>query len=270
MIGYVEVSKAYWLFDLVKRQIIVWRNVQFDEKSSGVKLLNAASVLLQDALFAAVLDTGSPASLFSPLLGLSNSLPTSTWSSPSELTGPTSSVLTGPPIEKPPSDFWSTWWSELWFTCFLSTLMGCQNDWSHWSWCRRYLSCEWQTRSQKQHADVVLMTHVLETSDPVTYLDVEGWPEWEQAMKVENDSLSKNHTWDLVPGLLGKNIVKCWWVFRTKFTFEGVERHKACLVVKGFSQQEGINYIETFALVAKMKSVQLILSLVARFGWQIH
>jgi hypothetical protein len=40
--------------------------------------------------------------------------------------------------------------------------------------------------------------------------------------------------------------------------------------LKGFSQQEGINYTETFSPIAKMNSVQLILSLVAHFGWKIH
>jgi hypothetical protein len=40
--------------------------------------------------------------------------------------------------------------------------------------------------------------------------------------------------------------------------------------VKGFSQQEGIDYTETFSPVAKMNSVRLILSLAARFGWKIH
>jgi hypothetical protein len=40
--------------------------------------------------------------------------------------------------------------------------------------------------------------------------------------------------------------------------------------VKGFSQQEGIDYTETFSPVAKMNSVRLILSLAAHFGWKIH
>jgi hypothetical protein len=40
--------------------------------------------------------------------------------------------------------------------------------------------------------------------------------------------------------------------------------------MKGFSQQEGINYTETFSPIAKMNYVQLILSLVAHFGWKIH
>ena len=64
--------------------------------------------------------------------------------------------------------------------------------------------------------------------------------------------------------------MKCRWVYRTKFTFESVEHDKYHLAVKVFSQQEGIKYTETFAHVAKMNSIQLILSLDACFGWKIH
>jgi hypothetical protein len=42
------------------------------------------------------------------------------------------------------------------------------------------------------------------------------------------------------------------------------------LVTKGFSQQEYIDYTETFSPIAKMNSVRLIISLVACFGWKIH
>ena len=90
-------------------------------------------------------------------------------------------------------------------------------------------------------------------------------------MRHEMDSLEKNHTWDLVPRLIRKNVVKFRWVYRKKITADSVaERHKDHLVVKGFSQQEGINYTETIASIAKMNLVQLILSLVARFGWETH
>ena len=62
-------------------------------------------------------------------------------------------------------------------------------------------------------------------------------------MRHEMDSLEKNCTWDLVPRPTRKNVVKCRWVYRTKFTSDSVvECHKACLVVEVFSQQEGINY----------------------------
>ena len=73
-----------------------------------------------------------------------------------------------------------------------------------------------------------------------------------------------NDTWDLVPLPKGRKLVRCKWVYRTKYESDGgVERLKARLVAKGFSQVEGIDYNETFAPVAKMNSIHLALSLVA-------
>ena len=43
------------------------------------------------------------------------------------------------------------------------------------------------------------MTWILDTSDPESYVDAQGKPKWEYAMRHEMDSLEKNHTWDLVP-----------------------------------------------------------------------
>jgi S-adenosylmethionine:tRNA-ribosyltransferase-isomerase (queuine synthetase) len=103
---------------------------------------------------------------------------------------------------------------------------------------------------------VALMTSILETSDLVCYADVQGQLEWEKDVQIEMNALIKNHTWDLVPRRQGKNIVECRWVYKTKSTSKGVvERHKYRLVTKAFSQQEGINYTNTFSSVAKMNYV---------------
>ena len=80
-------------------------------------------------------------------------------------------------------------------------------------------------------------------------------------MDEEYRSLMANDTWDLVPLLKGRKLVRCKWVYKTKYASDGsVERLKAMLVAKGFSQVEGIDYNETFALVAKMNSTRLVLS----------
>ena len=69
-------------------------------------------------------------------------------------------------------------------------------------------------------------------------------------MQDEMNHLLKDHTWYFVTHPQGKDIVKCPWVYKTKFTSKGVvECHKSRLVAKGFSQQEGINYNETFVPV---------------------
>jgi hypothetical protein len=66
-------------------------------------------------------------------------------------------------------------------------------------------------------------------------------------------------------------LVRFKWVYRTKYASYGsVERHKARLVSKGFSQVEGIDYNETFSPIAKMNSIRLVLAVVASHKWEVH
>eukprot|EP00253_Pinus_taeda_P036485 PITA_36485 len=84
-------------------------------------------------------------------------------------------------------------------------------------------------------------------------------------------SLLANDTWDLVPLLRERKLVRCKWVYRTKYGLDGkVDKHKARFVGKGFSQVEGIDYTETFSATAKMNSIRLVLSLAATFKWEVH
>ena len=90
-------------------------------------------------------------------------------------------------------------------------------------------------------------------------------------MDEEYRSLMANDTWDLIPLPKGRKIVRCKWVYRTKYASDGsVEILKARLVAKGFSQVEGIDYNETFSPVAKMNSIRLVLSLSALHNWELH
>ena len=90
-------------------------------------------------------------------------------------------------------------------------------------------------------------------------------------MEDEFDALICNQTWLLVPRPPGTNIVGSKWIFKTKFRPDGsVDKHKARLVARGFTQQHGIDYHDTFSPVVKPVTVRLVLSLAVSRGWSLR
>ncbi|KAG8489717.1 hypothetical protein CXB51_017702 [Gossypium anomalum] len=84
------------------------------------------------------------------------------------------------------------------------------------------------------------------------------------------DMIQKNQTWDLVERP-EKKVIGVRWVFRAKFNADGsLNKHKARLVVKGYCQQYGVDFEETFAPVARLDTIKLLFSLAAQKKWQIH
>ena len=114
------------------------------------------------------------------------------------------------------------------------------------------------------------MTKVMQVETPSTFEEAKGKDEWKEAMLEEYNSLMKNDTWELTTLLAEKNLVSCKCTYKTKFTSDGaIERYKARLVARGFSQEEGIDYTETFSPVAKLTLVHTIISLAAKCRWKM-
>lgn len=80
-----------------------------------------------------------------------------------------------------------------------------------------------------------------------------------------------NDNWDLVLLPKGMKLIRCKWVYINKYGWDGsADKHKARLVAKIFSQVEIIYYTKTFALVAEINSIFLVLSLAKSHKWEVH
>jgi Reverse transcriptase (RNA-dependent DNA polymerase) len=107
--------------------------------------------------------------------------------------------------------------------------------------------------------------------DPTTYAQASKLQHWRDAMAKELDALAVNNTWVLVPSSEATNIVGCKWVYKTKRKSDGtVERYKARLVAKGYTQEEGLDYTDTFSPVIKPTTIRLVLSIAVTQQWCIR
>ena len=84
-------------------------------------------------------------------------------------------------------------------------------------------------------------------------------------MDEEITAIKKNDTWELASIPKGHKAIGVKWVYKVKKNAKGeIEKHKARLVAKGYSQKAGIDYDEVFAPIARLETIQLIISLAAQ------
>jgi hypothetical protein len=104
-----------------------------------------------------------------------------------------------------------------------------------------------------------------------TFSDADRYEAWHCAMCDEIQALHSNNTWSLVPFHHSMNVIGCQWVYKIKRRVDdNVERYKTRLMAQGFTQQEGIDYSETFSPVVKHTTIKLVFSIAVSRNWKIH
>jgi hypothetical protein len=94
---------------------------------------------------------------------------------------------------------------------------------------------------------------------------------WVSAMHDELHQFTRNDVWNLVPRPAELSIIGTKWIFKNKTDEHGnVVRNKARLVAQGYTQIEGVDFDETFAPVARLESIRILLSIACHLGFKLY
>jgi hypothetical protein len=117
----------------------------------------------------------------------------------------------------------------------------------------------------------IAMVSSIREFEPSTFEEATGRQVWRDAIMEEYNSIMKNDVWEIVPRPKGKSVVTSRWLYKLKYVVDGsIEKYKAPFVAQGFSQVEGFDYDETFALIARYTSIRSVISIATEMGWKIH
>ena len=95
--------------------------------------------------------------------------------------------------------------------------------------------------------------------------------DWVLAMQEELHQFERNKVWHLVPWPKNRTIIGTKWVFRNKLDeFRTVTRKRARLMVQGYNKEEGINYEETFAPVARIEAIRILIAFAAHMEFKLY
>ncbi|KAK3017932.1 hypothetical protein RJ639_004021 [Escallonia herrerae] len=94
---------------------------------------------------------------------------------------------------------------------------------------------------------------------------------WKEAINEEIDSIMGNGTWKLVDLSSDSKPISCKWIFKKKLRANGsIEKFKARLVAKGFSQKESVDYFDSYAPVARISTIRVLIALASIHKLVIH
>nr|GEZ22252.1 hypothetical protein [Tanacetum cinerariifolium] len=127
------------------------------------------------------------------------------------------------------------------------------------------------TRNQlRSDGDMCMYALTLSTMEPKNVKDAMTDPVWIESMQEELLQFKRMDVWVLVPAPDNISPLTLKWIFKKKHDEEQtVIRNKSRLVVRGYSQEEGIDFDESFALVARMKAIRIFLAYAAHKSFTV-
>ncbi|KAK1553149.1 hypothetical protein Q3G72_029697 [Acer saccharum] len=126
-------------------------------------------------------------------------------------------------------------------------------------------------RTRRQLANLISYTCYTSQIEPKKVEETLNDEFWVLAMQEELSQFERNEVWTLVPRPKTTNVIGTKWIFRNKSDEDGnIVLNKARLVAQGYSQIEGIDFEETFAPVARLESIRLLLSISCVHKFKLH
>ena len=90
-------------------------------------------------------------------------------------------------------------------------------------------------------------------------------------MHEELHQFVRNDVWELVPRPKGVNVIGTKWIFKNKSDEHGtVIKNKSRLIAQGYTQVEGVDFNETFAPVARLESIRILLAIASHLNFKLY
>jgi hypothetical protein len=88
-----------------------------------------------------------------------------------------------------------------------------------------------------------------------------------EAIKVEIDLFLQNQTWEIIDLPPGAKPISCKWIFKRNYFSDGsIDKYKAGLITKGFTQKQNMDYFDTFSLVTRISLIQVLITLASIYN----
>uniref|UniRef100_A0AAV1VJE8 Polyprotein n=1 Tax=Peronospora matthiolae TaxID=2874970 RepID=A0AAV1VJE8_9STRA len=251
-LGYEEVSKAYRVYDIEAGQVMISRDVNFDESAFGMSMLISDDDV--DGLdFESIdLDDEEPRPRHFKQTGKRKAQP----SHDNDDASMPRAVRQRPGLEESsaPDD--------------LSSRRANEDEER-----KSEEQHDTPTSSAFWHASANAVEAAVDFSEPSTFEEAVSGPDqvhWRKAIDAELDSMKLRGVFRAAKLPNGQSAIGTKWVFKIKRKADGsIEKYKARLVAKGFRQKYGIDYTETFSPVVKYVTLRMVIAITKHFGWPL-